>query len=71
MDVVVPSERVRVLHRRQVGCKREWTTVKRASMSVSCGDVGGRSSNATVDGRPSEEMVFLWQLITREQAEIA
>ena len=52
--MVVPSESVRVLHRRQVGCKREWTTVIRASMSVSCGDVGGRSSNAMVDGRPSE-----------------
>ena len=59
MDVVVPSERVRVLQRRQVGCKRKWTTAKRASMSVSCGDVGGRSSSATINGRRPEEMVFL------------
>jgi hypothetical protein len=28
-DAVVPEERVRVLHRRQVGCKREWTTMKK------------------------------------------
>jgi hypothetical protein len=66
-DAVVPEERVRVLHRRQVGCEREWTTMKRVSMSVSGSKGWSRSSNTTVHGMPPEGLVFLKQSINRER----